>query len=40
MNKSAFKKWLMYVAIIIICTAVGGDFGLLAGLALIFMLQS
>ena len=39
MNKSKVRKWLSYVAIVAICSWIGGDFGLLASLVLIFMLQ-
>lgn len=38
MNKT-IKKWLLYVAIIVLGAAIAGDFGILAGLVLIFMLQ-
>lgn len=38
-DKTKIKKWLLYVAIIVLGSAIGGDFGLLAGLVLIFMLQ-
>ena len=38
-DKAKLKKWLAYVGIIVFCTAIGGDFGMLAGLFLIFMLQ-
>ena len=33
------KKWLLYVAIIVLGSAIAGEFGLLAGLVLIFILQ-
>lgn len=38
-DKTKLKKWLLYVAIIILGEAIAGDFGLLAGILLIFMLQ-
>ena len=38
-KKSAFKKWIAYISIVLVCTAIGGDFGLIASIALIFMLQ-
>jgi len=37
--KKKALKWLMYVIILILLTAIAGDFGTLAGVALIFMLQ-
>lgn len=37
MKKSVLTKWLMYVGIMVFCTLIGGDFGMLAGLFLIFM---
>ena len=38
-KKSAFKKWIAYISIVLVCTAIGGDFGLIASIALTFMLQ-
>ena len=38
-DKQKLKKWLLYVGIIFFCSTIGGDFGLLAGLFLIYMLQ-
>lgn len=38
-KKETFIKWLSYVAIVLVCTAIGGDFGLIAAIAFIFMLQ-
>lgn len=38
MKKKALK-WLLYVVILVLLTAIAGDFGTLAGVALIFMLQ-
>lgn len=38
-NSPVIKKWLTYVGIVIAGVAIGGDFGLLAALALIYMLQ-
>lgn len=39
MNRPILTKWLAYIAIVIVCVVVGGDFGLIAALALIYMLQ-
>lgn len=42
MNKhklDGFKKWLAYLAIIMAGIVIGGDFGLLAAIALIYLLQ-
>ena len=33
------KKWAAYVAIVMAGVVIGGDFGLIAAIALIFMLQ-
>ena len=38
-KKTTFKKWAAYIALVLVCTAIGGDFGLIASIALIFMLQ-
>ena len=38
-KRSAFKKWLLYVGIIVLGVTIGGDFGMAAGLLLIFMLH-
>jgi hypothetical protein len=32
-------KWLGYLALIVAMTAIGGDFGLIAGLVLVFLLH-
>ena len=32
-------KWLGYLALIVAMTAIGGDFGLIAALALVFLLH-
>lgn len=39
MKNKQLAKWCSYVAIIIAGVAIGGDFGLLAAIALIYMLQ-
>lgn len=39
MKNKQFKKWASYVLIVIAAVAIGGDFGLLAAIALIYMLQ-
>lgn len=39
MKNKQIKKWASYVLIIIAATAIGGDFGLLAAIALIYMMQ-
>ena len=38
-NRPIIQKWLMYIAMIVVCTAIGGDFGLIAAIVLIYMLQ-
>lgn len=38
-KRSVVKKWLLYVSIIVLGALVGGDFGMAAGLLLIFMLH-
>lgn len=38
-KKSVVKKWLLYVGIIVLGATIGGDFGMAAGLLLIFMLH-
>ena len=37
MNSKAFKKWLVWVLMIVVGVAIGGDFGLLAALVLIYL---
>jgi hypothetical protein len=37
MNTKAFKKWLCWVFMIVVGTWIGGDFGLLAALVLIYL---
>lgn len=39
MKNRQLKKWASYVLIIIAAVAIGGDFGLLAAIALIYMMQ-
>jgi hypothetical protein len=39
MKDRQLKKWASYVLIVIVAVAIGGDFGLLAAIALIYMLQ-
>lgn len=39
-NNSVIAKWLAYVAIVIAGCVVGGDFGFIAAIALIYMLQN
>lgn len=39
MKNKQLKKWASYVLIVIAGVAIGGDFGLLAAIALIYMLQ-
>lgn len=39
MKNKQFKKWASYVLIVIAGVVIGGDFGLLAAIALIYMLQ-
>ena len=39
MNRPIITKWLVYIAVIVVCTIIGGDLGLLAAIALIYMLQ-
>ena len=39
MKNKQIKKWASYVLIIIAGVAIGGDFGFLAAIALIYMLQ-
>lgn len=39
MKNKQFKKWASYVAIIVAGVAIGGDFGLIAAIGLIYMLQ-
>lgn len=39
MKNKQLKKWVSYVLIIIAAVAIGGDFGLLAAIALIYMMQ-
>ena len=39
MKNRQLKKWGSYVLIVIAGVAIGGDFGLLAAIALIYMLQ-
>lgn len=39
MKNKQLKKWASYVLIIIAGVAIGGDFGLLAAIALIYMMQ-
>lgn len=36
-NRGAVKKWLVWCAMIICGTAIGGDFGLLAAIILIYL---
>ena len=36
---NGFKKWLAYLAIIMAGIVIGGDFGLIAAIALIYLLQ-
>ena len=43
MNKDKLKKlkkWAAYVGLIMAGVVIGGDFGLIAAIALIYMLQS
>lgn len=37
MNRAGFKKWLCWVLMITVGTAIGGDFGLLAAIVLIYL---
>ena len=39
-NGPIIKKWAAYIGLVIAGVAIGGDFGLLAALALIYMLQN
>lgn len=38
-RKTIVCKWLGYLALIVAMTAIGGDFGLIAALALVFLLH-
>ena len=38
-KKGVFKKWALYVSIVVLGHIIGGDFGVCAGLLLIFMLH-
>lgn len=38
-KQKLFCKWLAYVGVIVALTALFGDFGLVAGIALIFLLH-
>jgi len=39
-HKSTLLRWFLYVGIIVLCTSIGGDFGMAAGLFLCFMIHN